>query len=133
MKGALQGENIGDLAKSPQMPIVRRLHYSPTEQNKMARTRNKWWHYKDEMDEVMNEVKLFGQYGVEDPISKMKQISVEDSVRATRASLMKDAQKQYKALKRQHDKMEEGPEKEAVQMRMDQLMENTVMGLDSIR
>lgn len=133
MKGALQGENIGDLAKSPQMPIVRRLHYSPTEQNKMARTRNKWWHYKDEMDEVMNEVKLFGQYGVEDPISKMKQISVEDSVRATRASLMKDAQKQYKALKRQHDKMEEGPEKEAVQMRMDQLMENTVIGLDSIR
>jgi hypothetical protein len=133
MKGALQGENLGELAKSPQMPIVRRLHYSPTEQNKMARTRNKWWHYKDEMDEVMNEVKLFGQYGVEDPISKMKQISVEDSVRATRASLMKDAQKQYKALKRQHDKMEEGPEKEAVQMRMDQLMENTVMGLDSIR
>ena len=133
MKGALQGENIGELAKSPQMPIVRRLHYSPTEQNKMARTRNKWWHYKDEMDEVMNEVKLFGQYGVEDPISKMKQISVEDSVRATRASLMKDAQKQYKALKKLHDKMEEGPEKEAVQMRMDQLMENTVMGLDSIR
>jgi hypothetical protein len=63
----------------------------------------------------------------------MKQLSLEDSVRATRAALMQDAQKQYKKLKKLHDKMEDGADKDDVQMRMDQLMENTVMGLDSIR
>lgn len=129
IKSMANGENFGDVVKSPQMPIARRLHYSPTEQNKMARTRSKWWHYKDEMDEVMNEVKKFKEYGVYDPISKMKQISTEDSVRATRAKLMQDAQKQYKKLKKQYDKTGD----EAIQMRMDQLMENTVVGLDSIR
>lgn len=133
MKGAWKGESFGELAKSPQMPILRRLHYSPTEQNKMARTLNKWWHYKDEMDNVMNDVKVFKEYGVTDPLAKMKQLSLEDSVRATRAALMQDAQKQYKKLKKLHDKMEDGADKDDVQMRMDQLMENTVMGLDSIR
>ena len=48
-KSIFGGDNIKDVAMSPQAPILRRLHYSPTEQNKMSRTRNKCWHYIDEM------------------------------------------------------------------------------------
>lgn len=130
---ALGEENIGDIVKSNQMPIVRRLHYSPTEQNKLARTRNRWYRYKEEMESVENETKILKKAGVSDPISKMKQISLEDSARATRAELMKGAQKDYKRLKKKYDNEKDAEKKDSIQMRMDQLMENTVNGLDSIR
>ena len=46
---------------------------------------------------------------------------------------MKKAESDYKKMKKIYDKMEDGPEKDAAQVRMDQLMLNTVTGLDSIR
>ena len=38
------------------MPIVRTQHYSPNERTRYARTRNKWWYYKEEADKRAREI-----------------------------------------------------------------------------
>lgn len=143
----VEGESFGELFKGDKMPVARRFHYSPTEKNKMARTRNRWFKYVEEMESVNNEVKKLKKFGVHDPLSKIEEIELENSARATRARMMKDAEKQYRKLKKKQDKfvslstdmkLSEEERKayaddvEDMQMRMDQLMENTVRGLDNI-
>jgi hypothetical protein len=122
------------MLKSDKMPVFRRLHYSPTEQNKMARTRNKWYNYMEDMNRVNTEMNTLKKLGAKDPLSKLKEISLEDSIRASRAKMMKDALKAYNRQKKILDnpKASEAA-KDSAQMRMDQIMQNTVMGLDSIR
>lgn len=126
---------LGEMLNSDKMPILRRLHYSPTDQNKMARTRNKWYRYQDEMKSVERELKVLREAGAHDPLSKMKQLSMEDSARVARMEMMKDSLKAYKRLDKQLKKQEKESQVSAdsIQMRMDQLMENTVHGLDNLK
>ena len=132
-KMAREDSSIGDMLSSEKMPILRKFHYTPTEQNKMARTRNKWFHYKEEMEQTRTDMNTLKKLGAKDPLAKMKEISKEDSLEAVRAEQMEKALKKYNKLRKSLDKAKDSDTKDSIQMRMDQLMENTVMGLDSIR
>ena len=132
-KMAKDGSNIGDILSSEKMPILRKFHYAPTEQNKMARTRNKWFHYKEEMEQTRTDMNTLKKLGAHDPLEKMKEISKDDSLEAVRAEQMEKALKKYNKLRKALDKTKDSDTKDSIQMRMDQLMENTVIGLDSIR
>ena len=57
-----------------------------------------------------------------------------DSIRATKMKMMVDSLKAYNKQKRIYDNPKKSEsQKEAAQMRMDQIMQNTVMALDGIR
>jgi len=124
----------GDVLSSDKTPILRKFHYSPTEQNKQARTRNKWFYYKDQLQDFNTQMNSLKQYGAINPIAKMKEISAEDSLKATKMQMMKDSVKAYNRMKKKadHPKASE-QQKEAARMRMEQIMQNTVMALDSIQ
>ena len=115
------------------MPIVRTQHYTPNERTRYARTRNKWWYYKEEADKTQETIKALKKRGEHDPVSFMQSVSEEEGKKGTRAKVMEKAYKNYTKVKKQMEKTDDLQQKDIYQLRMDQIMEGAVKELDKIQ
>jgi hypothetical protein len=115
------------------MPIVRTQHYSPNERTRYARTRNKWWYYKEEADKTQETIKALKARGEHDPISFMKSVSEEEGRKGDRAKVMEKAYKRYSKIKKKMEKTDDLQQKDLYQLQMDQIMEGAVKELDKIQ
>ena len=115
------------------MPIVRTQHYSPNERTRYARTRNKWWYYKEEADKTNETIKVLKARGEHDPISFMQSISEEEGKKGSRAKVMEKAYKRYSKIKKKLEKTDDLQQKDLYQLQMDQIMEGAVKELDKIQ
>jgi hypothetical protein len=115
------------------MPIVRTQHYSPNERTRYARTRNKWWYYKEEADKTQETIKTLKKRGENDPVAFMESVSEEEGKKGSRAKIMEKAYKEYSKVKKKLEKTDDLQEKDIYQLRMDEIMENAVKELDKIK
>jgi len=115
------------------MPIVRTQHYTPNERTRYARTRNKWWYYKEEADKTQETIKVLKKRGEEDPMSYMKSVSEKEGKKGSRAMIMAEAYKRYSAAKKALENTDDLQEKNLYQLQMDQIMEETVKKLEKIK
>lgn len=123
----------GELITSNWMPIVRTQHYTPNERTRYARTRNKWWYYKEEADKTKETIKTLKKQGEHDPLSFMKSVSEEEGKKGTRAKIMEKAYKRYDKIKKKLEKTDDLQQKNIYQLQLDQIMEGTVKELDKIQ
>ena len=127
------GENWLDILKSDKTPVLRTLHFTPTEQNQNARTRNKWYYYQNETQQTMQEVKRLREAGVADPYAQIRAIGEEDSLRSMRAQQFEQAEKEYNRIKKVLDNATDLDMKKILQMQLDSLMASTVQQLDNLQ
>lgn len=125
--------SAGEILSSNWTPIARTMHYTPNERTRYSRTRNKWEHYKDEMDKTMEIIKVLKEEGKKDPISFMKSVSEEEGKKGSRAKIMKEAYKDYNKIYKKLKKTDDLQQMNIYQQRLDQIMEETVRMLDKIR
>lgn len=122
-----------DAITSNWMPIVRTQHFTPDERTRYARTRNKWYYYKEEAEKTDKVIKALKKRGEADPLSFMQAVSEEEGRKGTRSEIMKAAEKQYNHIKKIMDAETDLQQKNLYQLQMDQIMEQTVKELDKIR
>ena len=115
------------------MPIVRTQHYSPNERTRYARTRNKWWYYKEEADKTQEVIKALKKRGEHDPLDYMKSVSEEEGKKGARAKIMEKAYKRYSKIKKKMENTDDLQQKNIYQLQMDQIMEGAVKELDKIK
>lgn len=122
-----------DAITSNWMPIVRTQHFTPDERTRYARTRNKWYYYKEEAEKTDKVIKALKKRGEADPLSFMQAVSEEEGRKGTRSEIMKAAEKQYNHIKKIMDAETDLQQKNLYQLQMDQIMEQTVKELDKIK
>ena len=114
------------------MPIVRTQHYSPNERTRYARTRSKWWYYKEEADKTQEVIKTLKKRGEHNPLDYMQSISEEEGKKGARAKIMDKAYKQYSEVKKKMESTDDLQQMNIYQLQMDQIMEGAVKELDKI-
>jgi hypothetical protein len=114
------------------MPIVRTQHYSPNERTRYARTRSKWWYYKEEADKTQEVIKTLKKRGEHNPLDYMQSISEEEGKKGARAKIMDKAYKRYSKVKKKMESTDDLQQMNIYQLQMDQIMEGAVKELDKI-
>lgn len=114
------------------MPIVRTQHYSPNERTRYARTRSKWWYYKEEADKTQEVIKALKKRGEHNPLDYMQSISEEEGKKGARAKIMDKAYKRYSKVKKKMESTDDLQQMNIYQLQMDQIMEGAVKELDKI-
>ena len=134
-------ERVGGLVKNGKdtetkdIPFLRSLLYTPSEQSSLQRTKSKWYNYKDEMEKTMANVDRLKSKNV--PIDKRitnigEYYHFQNSKEAAKVRVIELAEKQMKRWKQMRDKASDTESINFANQNIDRIMMDAVDDLDKL-
>lgn len=134
-------ERVGGLIKhgseteTKDIPFLRSLLYTPSEQSSLQRTKSKWYNYKDEMEKTMANVDRLKSKNV--PIDKRitnigEYYQFQNSKEAAKVRVIELAEKQMKRWKKMRDKASDTESINFANQNIDRIMMDAVDELDRL-
>ena len=134
-------ERVGGLVKNGKdtetkdIPFLRSLLYTPSEQSSLQRTKSKWYNYKDEMEKTMANVDRLKSKNV--PIDKRitnigEYYHFQNSKEAAKVRVIELAEKQMKRWKKMRDKASDTESINFANQNIDRIMMDAVDELDRL-
>lgn len=134
-------ERVGGLIKNGKdtetkdIPFIRSLLYTPSEQSNLQRTKSKWYNYKDEMEKTMANVDRLKSKNV--PIDKRitnigEYYQFQNSKEAAKVRVIELAEKQMKRWKKMMDKASDTESINFANQNIDRIMMDAVDELDRL-
>ena len=134
-------ERVGGLIKNGKdtetkdIPFLRSLLYTPSEQSSLQRTKSKWYNYKDEMEKTMANVDRLKSKNV--PIDKRitnigEYYHFQNSKEAAKVRVIELAEKQMDRWKKMRDKASDTESINFANQNIDRIMMDAVNDLDKL-
>lgn len=134
-------ERVGGLVKNGKdtetkdIPFLRSLLYTPSEQSSLQRTKSKWYNYKDEMEKTMANVDRLKSKNV--PIDKRitnigEYYHFQNSKEAAKVRVIELAEKQMKRWKKMRGKASDTESINFANQNIDRIMTDAVDDLDKL-
>lgn len=134
-------ERVGGLVKNGKdtetkdIPFLRSLLYTPSEQSSLQRTKSKWYNYKDEMEKMIANVDRLKSKNV--PIEKRisnysDYYRFQNSKDAAKVRVIELAEKQMKQWKKMRDKSSDTESINFANQNIDRIMMEAVDELDKL-
>ena len=134
-------ERVGGLVKNGKdtetkdIPFLRSLLYTPSEQSSLQRTKSKWYNYKDEMEKTMANVDRLKSKNV--PIDKRitnigEYYHFQNSKEAAKVRVIELADKQMDRWKKMRDKASDTESINFANQNIDRIMMDAVDDLDKL-
>ena len=125
----------GKDTETKDIPFLRSLLYTPSEQSSLQRTKSKWYNYKDEMEKTMANVDRLKSKNV--PIDKRitnigEYFHFQNSKEAAKVRIIELAEKQMKRLKELRDKSSDTESINFANQNIDRIMMDAVDELDRL-
>lgn len=134
-------ERVGGLIKNGKdtetkdIPFIRSLLYTPSEQSSLQRTKSKWYNYKDEMEKTMANVDRLKSKNV--PLDKRitnigEYYQFQNSKEAAKVRVIELAEKQMKRWKKMRDKASDTESINFANQNIDRIMMEAMDELDRL-
>ena len=125
----------GKDTETKDVPFLRSLLYTPSEQSSLQRTKSKWYNYKDEMEKTMANVDRLKSKNV--PIDKRitnigEYYHFQNSKEAAKVRIIELAEKQMKRWKKLRDKSSDTESINFANQNIDRIMMDAVDELDRL-
>lgn len=125
----------GKDTETKDIPFLRSLLYTPSEQSSLQRTKSKWYNYKDEMEKTMANVDRLKSKNV--PIDKRitnigEYYHFQNSKEAAKVRIIDLAEKQMKRWKKMRDKASDTESINFANQNIDRIMMDAVDELDRL-
>nr|UWD58998.1 MAG: ddrB-like ParB superfamily domain protein [Bacteriophage sp.] len=125
----------GKDTETKDIPFLRSLLYTPSEQSSLQRTKSKWYNYKDEMEKTMANVDRLKSKNV--PIDKRitnigEYFQFQNSKEAAKVRIIELAEKQMKRWKKMRDKANDTESINFANQNIDRIMMDAVDELDRL-
>lgn len=125
----------GKNTETKDIPFVRSLLYTPSEQSSLQRTKSKWYNYKDEMEKTMANVDRLKSKNV--PLDKRitnigEYFHFQNSKEAAKVRVIELAEKQMKRWKKMRDKASDTESINFANQNIDRIMMDAVDELDRL-
>ena len=125
----------GSDTETKDIPFLRSLLYTPSEQSSLQRTKSKWYNYKDEMEKTMANVDRLKSKNV--PIDKRitnigEYFHFQNSKEAAKVRIIELAEKQMERWKELRDKSSDTESINFVNQNIDRIMMDAVDDLDRL-
>lgn len=125
----------GNDTETKDIPFLRSLLYTPSEQSSLLRTKSKWYNYKDEMEKTMANVDRLKSKNV--PIDKRitnigEYYHFQNSKEAAKVRIIELAEKQMKRWKKLRDKSSDTESINFANQNIDRIMMDAVDELDRL-
>lgn len=125
----------GSDTETKDIPFLRSLLYTPSEQSSLQRTKSKWYNYKDEMEKTMANVDRLKSKNV--PIDKRitnigEYFHFQNSKEAAKVRIIELAEKQMKRWKKMRDKSSDTESINFANQNIDRIMMDAVDELDRL-
>lgn len=125
----------GSDTETKDIPFLRSLLYTPSEQSSLQRTKSKWYNYKDEMEKTMANVDRLKSKNV--PIDKRitnigEYFHFQNSKEAAKVRIIELAEKQIKRWKKLRDKSSDTESINFANQNIDRIMMDAVYELDRL-
>ena len=125
----------GSDTETKDIPFLRSLLYTPSEQSSLQRTKSKWYNYKDEMEKTMANVDRLKSKNV--PIDKRitnigEYYHFQNSKEAAKVRIIDLAEKQMKRWKKMRDKASDTESINFANQNIDRIMMDAVDELDRL-
>lgn len=125
----------GKDTETKDIPFLRSLLYTPSEQSSLQRTKSKWYNYKDEMEKTMSNVDRLKSKNV--PIDKRitnigEYFHFQNSKEAAKVRIIELAEKQMKRWKKLRDKSSDTESINFANQNIDRIMMDAVDELDRL-
>lgn len=125
----------GKDTETKDIPFLRSLLYTPSEQSSLQRTKSKWYNYKDEMEKTMANVDRLKSKNV--PIDKRitnigEYYHFQNSKEAAKVRIIELAEKQMKRWKKLRDKSSDTDSINFANQNIDRIMMDAVDELDRL-
>lgn len=125
----------GSDTETKDIPFLRSLLYTPSEQSSLQRTKSKWYNYKDEMEKTMANVDRLKSKNV--PIDKRitnigEYFHFQNSKEASKVRIIELAEKQMKRWKKLRDKSSDTESINFANQNIDRIMMDAVDELDRL-
>lgn len=125
----------GSDTETKDIPFLRSLLYTPSEQSSLQRTKSKWYNYKDEMEKTMANVDRLKSKNV--PIDKRitnigEYFHFQNSKEAAKVRIIELAEKQMKRWKKMMDKASDTESINFANQNIDRIMMDAVDELDRL-
>ena len=125
----------GSDTETKDIPFLRSLLYTPSEQSSLQRTKIKWYNYKDEMEKTMANVDRLKSKNV--PIDKRitnigEYFHFQNSKEAAKVRIIELAEKQMKRWKKLRDKSSDTESINFANQNIDRIMMDAVDELDRL-
>lgn len=125
----------GKDTETKDIPFLRSLLYTPSEQSSLQRTKSKWYNYKDEMEKTMANVDRLKSKNV--PIDKRitnigEYFHFQNSKEAAKVRVIDLAEKQMKRWKKLRDKSSDTESINFANQNIDRIMMDAVDELDRL-
>lgn len=125
----------GKDTETKDIPFLRSILYTPSEQSSLQRTKSKWYNYKDEMEKTMANVDRLKSKNV--PIDKRitnigEYFHFQNSKEAAKVRIIELAEKQMKRWKKLRDKSSDTESINFANQNIDRIMMDAVDELDRL-
>lgn len=125
----------GKDTETKDIPFLRSLLYTPSEQSSLQRTKSKWYNYKDEMEKTIANVDRLKSKNV--PIDKRitnigEYYHFQNSKEAAKVRIIELAEKQMKRWKKLRDKSSDTESINFANQNVDRIMMDAVNDLDKL-
>lgn len=125
----------GKDTETKDIPFLRSLLYTPSEQSSLQRTKSKWYNYKDEMEKTMANVDRLKSKNV--PLDKRisnigEYFHFQNSKEAAKVRIIELAEKQMKRWKKLRDKSSDTESINFANQNIDRIMMDAVDELDRL-
>ena len=125
----------GKDTETKDIPFLRSLLYTPSEQSSLQRTKSKWYNYKDEMEKTMANVDRLKSKNV--PLDKRitnigEYYHFQNSKEAAKVRIIELAEKQMKRWKKLRDKSSDTESINFANQNIDRIMMDAVDELDRL-
>lgn len=125
----------GKDTETKDIPFLRSLLYTPSEQSSLQRTKSKWYNYKDEMEKTMANVDRLKSKNI--PIDKRitnigEYYHFQNSKEAAKVRIIELAEKQMKRWKKLRDKSSDTESINFANQNIDRIMMDAVDELDRL-
>lgn len=125
----------GSDTETKDIPFIRSLLYTPSEQSNLQRTKSKWYNYKDEMEKTMANVDRLKSKNV--PIDKRitnigEYYQFQNSKEAAKVRVIELTEKQMKRWKKMRDKASDTESINFANQNIDRIMMDAVDELDRL-
>lgn len=125
----------GSDTETKDIPFLRSLLYTPSEQSSLQRAKSKWYNYKDEMEKTMANVDRLKSKNV--PIDKRitnigEYFHFQNSKEAAKVRIIELAEKQMKRWKKMRDKASDTESINFANQNIDRIMMDAVDELDRL-
>lgn len=125
----------GSDTETKDIPFLRSLLYTPSEQSSLQRTKSKWYNYKDEMEKTMANVDRLKSKNV--PLDKRitnigEYYHFQNSKEAAKVRVIELAEKQMKRWKKMRDKASDTESINFANRNIDRIMMDAVDELDRL-